>query len=79
MPGSGCAGMMADRPLERPVAAQRRRIDAYYARDRMTIAEQIQKMKIERCEINTGRNGGTAVLARSGVMRVPIARTRGAG
>jgi hypothetical protein len=29
----------------------------------MALAEQIQKMKIEMCEINAGRNGGTAVLA----------------
>jgi hypothetical protein len=51
------------RQIERPVAAQRRRIEVYHTRDRLAIAEQIQKMKIEMCEINAGRNGGAALLA----------------
>ena len=51
------------REVKSAITGQRRRIDVDDAGNRGPITEQIQKMKIEMCEINSGRDRGAATRA----------------
>jgi hypothetical protein len=51
------------REVKSAITGQRRRIDVHDAGNRGPVTQQIQKMKIEMCEINSGRDRGATSRA----------------